>query len=91
MKPYATKGFNNKATFGNVILQIHGVVTAQSSGSYNFKGALSALNDRYDFNPQPWGVRTIPAEISTRFGAMLPGRPYGIEFVGSRAIDESGP
>jgi RHS repeat-associated protein len=91
MKPHATKGFNNKATFGNVILQIDGVVTAQSSGSYNFKGALSALNDRYDFNPQPLGVRTIPAEISTRFGALLPGRPYGIEFVGSRAIDESGP
>jgi RHS repeat-associated protein len=89
-RPYLTTGFNSKITFGSVTLQIDGLAVARSTGSYNFSGALTARNDIYDFDPKPLGIRSFPAEMSTRFGAALPGKPYEIEFVGKTLIDETG-
>ena len=36
--------------------------------------------DRYDFDPQPWGRRTIPAEIATRMGRYIGDMFGGVSF-----------
>jgi hypothetical protein len=50
-------------------------------------GNITAKPDRFDFDPQDWGVRDPGGfpyikEVSTRIGSMLPGEPYNINFEG---------
>jgi RHS repeat-associated protein len=39
--------------------------------------------DYYDFDPKPWGTRSYPAEIATRYGNTLNGSPFHI-YLGQR-------
>jgi RHS repeat-associated protein len=82
---YRTTGLNNQAAFGQVTFRLDGTLSV-SNGSYYFDGSLAAKPDLYDFDPQPWGVRSVPAELSTRFGALLPGTPFRVNFEGSTPI-----
>ena len=83
------KGSDEWLAFGNVTLQISGTLRVQN-GNYSFDGTLSALNDIYDFDSKAWGTRSIPGELMTRGGALLPGKPYVIEFKGERNISSQG-
>lgn len=84
-----TDSLNARAAYGRVTLQLQGALTV-SQGSYSFSGRLSAAPDKYDFDPQPWGVRTPMGEVSTRAGALLPGRSFNNVFVGDRVLRSGG-
>ena len=86
---WQTQSLNAQAAYGRVILQLNGVLTV-SQGQYNFSGAVSAIPDLYDFDKQPWGVRTYSGEISTRIGATLPGKPFYNVFIGNKPVSASG-
>jgi len=79
----------HRAAYGRVVLQLRGV-PAVSQGRYSSRGRLSAADDLYDFDPQPWGIRRYAAEASTRIGSVLPGRPFYNLFNGSRPLSASG-
>jgi RHS repeat-associated protein len=87
--PWQTQSLNARAAYGRVILQLDGVLTV-SQGEYSFAGTISARPDKYDFDQQPWGQRTNAGEISTRIGAMLPGKPFLNLFSGNKSVSSSG-
>jgi hypothetical protein len=84
---FPTTDFNSKALLGNITLQLDGTLTLKD-GSYTFKGNLSALPDKYDFNPSTH--RTWLGEMSTTVGRSLPGTPYMINIIGNREINSYG-
>ena len=51
---------------------------------FDSSGRAVGLYDRYDFNPKPWGVRSVSAEMKTRgvnFSGRLTGAaPYQITY-----------
>jgi hypothetical protein len=51
---------------------------------FDSSGRAVGLYDRYDFNPKPWGVRSVSAEMKTRgvnFSGRLAGAaPYQITY-----------
>lgn len=86
---WQTTSTNAKLAYGRVVLQLDGNLTV-SQGQYSFSGRVTALPDLYDFDPQPWGVRSIPGEVSTEAGARLPGKPFYNVFKGGRQVDSNG-
>lgn len=86
---WQTESLNARAAYGRVTLQLQGVLTV-TQGNYNFNGRLSAVPDKYDFDPQPWGQRTFMGEVSTRAGALLPGSQFNNVFVGDRVLRSGG-
>lgn len=78
------------AYIGGAKLGVNGKLAIQN-GRYRFKGAMTGRPDYYDFDPKPWGQRTIPAEISTRIVGMFPGTPYQVPLDGLQEVDLSGP
>jgi hypothetical protein len=72
-----------------VILQIDGVLTV-SNWQFTFEGKIWAPPDKYHFDPKPWGVRTVPGELSTMFGSTLKGKPFWNEFQGSKSVTIKG-
>ena len=55
------------------------------------EATLAARPDLYDFDKQPWGVRTFAGEASTRVGSWLPGKTFYNYFIGSRDLYSQGP
>jgi uncharacterized Zn-binding protein involved in type VI secretion len=86
---WQSTSFDARAAYGRVELELEGTLVV-SRGVYQFSGKLSAIPDKYDFDPQPWGERTKAGEISTRAGAMLPGTVFRNRFEGSRQIESQG-
>jgi len=87
---WTTKSANASAAYGRVVLSLNGTLTI-ANGNYTMEGTLAARPDLYDFDKQPWGVRTIPGEVSTRFGSLLPGTPFYNYFLGSRELYSHAP
>jgi hypothetical protein len=86
---WQTKSGNARAAYGRVVLTVDGTLTV-SKGQYTFEGTLGAKPDKYDFDSQPWGVRSFGAEVSTRLGSLLPGKPYYNVIQGTRSVYSSG-
>jgi hypothetical protein len=86
---WQTESLNARAAYGRVKLQLEGTMSV-SQGNYSFSGRLSAPPDPYDFDPKPWGQRSRWGEISTRAGALLPGKPFDNIFVGDRLLQSQG-
>ncbi|MFO0700129.1 MAG: lipid II-degrading bacteriocin [Nitrospira sp.] len=71
---------------GNITLKLTGTVTVNCDCSWCFQGTLSAYPDVYDFNKS--NHRTPAGELSTRIGSFLPGKPYTINIVGSKPVNQ---
>ncbi len=80
---------NAQAAYGRVTLQFSGELTI-SGNQYNLSGYISAAPDLYDFDPQPWGVRNVGAELSTMGGSLLPGKPFYNTFSGGKGVNSNG-
>ena len=86
---WQTDSLNARAAYGRVILQLDGTLTI-SEGRYTFSGTLTAPPDLYDFDKQPWSTRTFMGEVSTRGGALLPGKPFLNVSKGGRQLQSGG-
>jgi hypothetical protein len=86
---FQTDSLNARAAYGRVVLVLDGTLTV-SGGQYSFKGSITAPPDLYDFDKQPWGARTFMGEVSTRAGALLPGKPFYNVFNGGKQVNTSG-
>lgn len=85
---WQTKSLNSKLSYGRVTLKVTGTITIEN-GRTSFTGRLSALPDRYDFNPD--SSRGFVPNALTWVGSLLPGKPYQIEFSGSRDLNWTPP
>jgi len=85
--PFATKGYE-AAIFGHVTLRLQGELSVGMGGWWSFDGRISALNDIYDFNPSTH--RTLMGEASTWVGSQFKGKPYEIQFIGSKPVYNNG-
>ena len=71
---------------GNITLKLIGTVTVNCDCSWCFQGTLSAYPDVYDFNAS--NHRTPAGEFSTFVGSLLPGKPYTMNIVGSKPVNQ---
>ena len=85
--PFSTKGYE-AAAFGTVVLHLNGELSVGMGGWWMFEGRISALNDIYDFDPSTH--RTLLGEFSTWVGAQFEGKPYQIQFIGSKQVYQNG-
>lgn len=84
--PYTTS--NTFEILGNITLRLQGTLTIDESGSWSFNGTLKSFNDVYDFN---WSTHRIWwAELLTRAGGLLPGKPYDIDINGAKPLAAGG-
>ncbi len=83
--PGAQRGY-----IGHAPSRVKGSLHTDENG-WEFNGELlPAGKDEYDFDKQEWGERGLIQEISTRAGAMLPGKDYDILIEGSKPVKWSG-
>jgi RHS repeat-associated protein len=76
---------------GRVTLELSGNIVCDEQCHCSFQGGIGIGDDRWDFNPEPWGVRDpegfpYPKEFSTRVGQRLPGAPFTTRFTGRRSV-----
>ena len=83
--PFSTGG-DAALYLGFITLKLDGAVTVNCDCSWCFSGTLSAYPDVYDFNRSTH--RTPAAEFSTVIGSYLPGKPYSINIVGAKPINQ---
>ena len=75
---------------GHVTFVLRGELSSDKCG-WDFRGHVGALNDSFDFNSMPWGVRQYWAEIVTRAIGFLPGgTTFAIQFTGTRNVSDGG-
>lgn len=85
--PFKTVG-NEALTFGYVTLHLQGELSVGYGGWWSFEGKVSALNDIYDFNASTH--RSWFGEAATWAGRQFDGKPYEIQFVGSKNVYANG-
>ena len=83
--PFSTGG-DAGLYLGHIVLKMTGTVTVNCDCSWCFQGTLSAYPDVYDFNKS--NHRTPAGELSTLIGSFLPGKPYTINIVGSKPVNQ---
>jgi hypothetical protein len=85
-RPFDTsnQSFDHKNFLGNITLRLRGVFKLQSDGNWTFHGRLTALPDLYNFNRATHRSRL--GETLTTIGRNLPGKPYWVNFIGSKPI-----
>ena len=84
----ATRGVD-AAGIGRFVWVLNGIYSS-TGATWAFDGTLRPAEDVYDFDADSKGSRSLAAEVSTRLGAMLPGRPFRITIVGSIRVSVSG-
>jgi RHS repeat-associated protein len=77
---------------------VHGSVTFVLRGGiesdkckWSFTGYIGALDDEFDFNALPWGVRAYWKEVVTRIFGYIPfGTKFPVQHSGTRSVTDGG-
>lgn len=83
---YSTSG-DAAATVGNITLRLQGTLKICGC-NWSFEGNLKSFDDLYDFNRSTH--RTMPGELSTAIGNIMPGKAYNIRISGEKQIISGG-
>jgi len=96
---YGTYGYSlpgiDLALHGNVELNVRGYLVTKSDCSWCFRGRVSASSEIYNFDTRVENAdkdhRSWRGELSTLLGAMIPGDPYRMNYIGSKLLYQCGP
>ncbi len=85
--PFSTSGDQGRF-LGNISLKLEGNLEIYPDGTYEFDGAIRSFDDYHDFNKSNHRGRV--AELLTKMGSNIPGKPFWIEIRGSKPMKKKG-